>query len=85
MRKSERLHLSITRAEKTAAESLAEAEGGLSMAAMIRRLIRNAARQPRAVAARPQQGGRGSCSWGPDRCIAPSGPRRSSATSADVG
>ena len=44
MRKSKRLGLVLTPAEKTAVVRLAEAEGGLSQAAVVRRLIRQAAR-----------------------------------------
>ena len=45
MHKSERLGLLLTPEEKSAAEQLAEAEGGLSLAAIVRRLIRKAARE----------------------------------------
>jgi hypothetical protein len=41
----ERLSLVLTSAEKSLVEQLAEVEGGLSLAATIRRLIRQAARQ----------------------------------------
>jgi hypothetical protein len=43
MRKSERLGLILSMAEKRAVEKLADVEGGLSQAALIRRLIRKAA------------------------------------------
>lgn len=43
MRKSERLGLVLSSEEKEAARRLAEAEGGLSQAALLRRLIRSEA------------------------------------------
>jgi hypothetical protein len=45
MEKSERFGLVLSPTEKTAVLRLAEAEGGLSMAALVRRLIREAARE----------------------------------------
>jgi hypothetical protein len=45
MHKTERLGLVLTPAEKTAVVQMAEAEGGLSQSALVRRLIRNAARE----------------------------------------
>lgn len=45
MQKSERLGLVLTPAEKTVVQRLAEAEGGLSQAALVRRLIRKEARE----------------------------------------
>jgi len=44
MQKSKRLGLVLTPAEKTAVVRLAEVEGGLSQAAVVRRLIRQAAK-----------------------------------------
>jgi len=44
MHKSKRLGLVLTPAEKTAVVQLAEVEGGLSQAAVVRRLIRQAAK-----------------------------------------
>lgn len=44
MGKDERFGLVLTQAEKTAIVQLAEREGGLSQAAVLRRLIRDAAR-----------------------------------------
>lgn len=43
MYKSERIGLRLTPSEKTAAKLLADLEGGLSIAALLRRLIRLAA------------------------------------------
>lgn len=43
MKRVERIGLRITPLEKIAVEKLAEIEGGLSMAALVRRLIRQAA------------------------------------------
>jgi hypothetical protein len=45
MHKTKRLALVLTPAEKTAVMEIAEAEGGLSQSALVRRLIRNAARE----------------------------------------
>ncbi len=45
MKKSYRFGLMLTPAEKHALERLAELEGGLSKAALIRRLIREAAKR----------------------------------------
>jgi hypothetical protein len=45
MYKTERLGLLLTSAEKTAVVQMAEAEGGLSQSPLVRRLIRNAARE----------------------------------------
>ncbi len=45
MYKTKRLALVLTPAEKTAVVEMAEAEGGLSQAALVRRLIRNAAQE----------------------------------------
>jgi hypothetical protein len=45
MYRTERLGLLLTPAEKTAVVQMAEAEGGLSQSALVRRLIRNAARE----------------------------------------
>ena len=45
MYKTKRLSLVLTPMEKSVLEQLAEAEGGLSKSALIRRLIRNAARE----------------------------------------
>ena len=45
MFKTKRLALVLTPAEKTAVVEMAEAEGGLSQSALVRRLIRNAARE----------------------------------------
>lgn len=42
---SSRLGLVLTSAEKTTVVEMAEAEGGLSQAALVRRLIRNAAQE----------------------------------------
>lgn len=44
MYKTKRLGLVLTPAEKAAVVQMAEAEGGLSQSALVRRLIRNAAR-----------------------------------------
>ena len=43
MKKTERLGLTLTATEKSAVRQLAELEGGLSFAALMRRLIRKAA------------------------------------------
>jgi hypothetical protein len=43
MYRTERLGLLLTPAEKAAVVQMAEAEGGLSQSALVRRLIRNAA------------------------------------------
>ncbi len=43
MEKTERLGLTLTSAEKSTVVLLAEVEGGLSQAALVRRLIRKAA------------------------------------------
>lgn len=43
MQKTERLGLVLTPTEKATVVQLAEAEGGLSLAALVRRLIREAA------------------------------------------
>ena len=66
MDKTERLGLVVSRSEKEALERLAELEGGLSQAALLRRLIRKAAEQqgiwvPTAPlsAANPTPGGSG--------------------------
>jgi hypothetical protein len=48
MYRTERLGLLLTPAEKAAVVQMAEAEGGLSQSALVRRLIRNAA-QERAI------------------------------------
>jgi len=45
MYRTERLGLLLTPAEKTAVLQMAEAQGGLSQSALVRRLIRNAARE----------------------------------------
>ena len=45
MYKTKRLGLVLTPAEKAAVVQMAEAEGGLSQSALVRRLIRNAARE----------------------------------------
>ena len=45
MYRTKRLALVLTPAEKTAVVQMAEAEGGLSQSALVRRLIRNAARE----------------------------------------
>jgi hypothetical protein len=45
MNKTERFGLIITPAEKVAVQRLAEAEGGLTQAALIRRLIRTEAQR----------------------------------------
>lgn len=45
VQKNERLGLLLTLAEKTAVVQMAEAEGGLPQSALVRRLIRNAARE----------------------------------------
>jgi hypothetical protein len=45
MHKTKRLSFMLTPMEKTVIEQLADAEGGLSQSALIRRLIRNAARE----------------------------------------
>jgi len=45
MHKTERLGLLLTPAEKPAVLQMAEAEGDLSQSALVRRLIRNAARE----------------------------------------
>lgn len=45
MYRTERLALVLTPAEKTVVKEMAEAEGGLSQAALVRRLIRNAAQE----------------------------------------
>lgn len=45
MPKTERLGVLVTPLEKAAVQKLAEAEGGLSQAALIRRLIRREARR----------------------------------------
>ena len=45
MYKTKRLALVLTPAEKNAVVEMAEAEGGLSQSALVRRLIRNAARE----------------------------------------
>jgi len=45
MYKTKRLGLVLTAAEKAAVVTMAEAEGGLSQSALVRRLIRNAARE----------------------------------------
>jgi hypothetical protein len=45
MYRTERLGLLLTPAEKTAVVQMAEAEGGLSQSALVRRLIRDAARE----------------------------------------
>jgi hypothetical protein len=45
MYKTKRLALVLTPAEKTAVVEMAEAESGLSQAALVRRLIRNAAQE----------------------------------------
>ena len=45
MYRTKRLALVLTPAEKTAVVELAEVEGGLSQAALVRRLIRNAAQE----------------------------------------
>ena len=45
MQKTERLAVVLTPAEKSAVVEMAEAEGGLTQAALVRRLIRDAARQ----------------------------------------
>ena len=45
MFKTKRLALVLTPAEKTAVVKMAEVEGGLSQAALVRRLIRNAAQE----------------------------------------
>jgi hypothetical protein len=45
MYKTKRLALVLTPAEKTAVVQMADAEGGLSQSALVRRLIRNAARE----------------------------------------
>jgi len=45
MYRTKRLALVLTPAEKTAVVKMAEAEGGLSQAALVRRLIRNAAKE----------------------------------------
>lgn len=44
MQRTERLGVVLSEREKTAVVKLAEVEGGLSQAALIRRLIRQAAR-----------------------------------------
>lgn len=45
MRKTERLGLTLNKTEKLIVKRLAEAEGGLSQVAYIRRLIRSAAEE----------------------------------------
>lgn len=45
MQKTERLAVVLSPAEKSAVVEMAEAEGGLTQAALVRRLIRDAARQ----------------------------------------
>lgn len=45
MYRTERLSLLLTPAEKAAVVQMAEAEGGLSQSALVRRLIHNAARE----------------------------------------
>jgi hypothetical protein len=45
MSRTERIGLVVNRREKAALTRLAEAEGGLSYAALIRRLVRDAARR----------------------------------------
>ena len=45
MYKTEQLGQVLTPAEKTAVMQMAEAEGGLSQGALVRRLIRNAAQE----------------------------------------
>ena len=45
MYRTERLGLLLTPAEKTAVVQMAEAEGGLSQSAFVRRLIHSAARE----------------------------------------
>ena len=45
MHKTKRLSLMLTPMEKTVIEQLADAEGGLSQSALVRRLVRDAARK----------------------------------------
>lgn len=45
MHRTKRISLVLTPMEKTVVEELAEAEGGLTQSALLRRLIRNAARE----------------------------------------
>lgn len=66
MEKCERFGLVLTPAEKTVLGRLAENQGGLSQAALVRRLIRDAARasglwpptQPRQPQPAPEKAGR---------------------------
>jgi hypothetical protein len=43
MKKTERIGLTLTRSEKAVAKRLAQIEGGLSLAALVRRVIRQSA------------------------------------------